>query len=113
MNEIPKNSPSIPQQTAKIEPVKSEAVQEELAPQQPEVQTKEINEIPENPADRTAVKADNLENDLKLFTSNPQLAEKAIEVAELAEKKYAEQGVEHPELKALNVGKAFVEEFQK
>lgn len=114
MNEIPKNTPSIPQQpTTKIEAVKPEAVQEEVAAPKAEVQTKEINEIPENPADRTAVKADNLENDLKVFSQNPELAQKALDVAELAEKRYAEAGVENPELKALNVGKAFVEEFQK
>ena len=56
---------------------------------------------------------DNLENDLKIFAANPDLAQKALEVAELAEKRYAAAGVEQPELKALAVGKTFVEEFQK
>lgn len=114
MNEIPKNAqgPSIPQPTSKIEQVKSEAV--EAQTQKPvDVQPKEINEIPENPADRSAVKVDNLENDLKIFAANPDLAQKALEVAELAEKRYAAAGVEQPELKALAVGKTFVEEFQK
>lgn len=113
MNEIPKNSPSIPQQPQKIEQVKPEAVQEVEAAAVEAPATKEITEIPENPADRSTVKADNLENDLKVFTSNPELAAKALDVAELAEKRYQEAGVENPELKALNVGKAFVEEFQK
>lgn len=116
MNEIPKNSPSIPQQPQqpqKIEPVKQDAVQEEQTVAEIKPATKEINEIPENPADRTIPKADNLENDLKVFTSNPELAQKALEVAELAEKRYEAAGVENPELKALNVGKAFIEEFQK
>jgi len=114
MNEIPKNSPSIPQQPQKVEQVKAETVQEQQ-PVAPENQTttKEITEIPENPADRTILKADNLENDLKVFTSNPELAEKALEISELAEKRYEAAGVENPQLKALNVGKAFVEEFQK
>lgn len=112
MNDIPKNGPSIPQQTTKIEQVKSEAVDTQT--QKPmDVQPKEIKEILENPADRSAVKVDNLENDLKIFASNPELAQKALEVAELAEKRYADAGVEQPELKALTVGKAFVEEFQK
>ncbi len=119
MNEIPKNSqsPIIPQQTQtqvqKTEQVKSDAVQDNQNPQQVDVQTKEINEIPDNPADRSAVKVDNLENDIKVFASNPELAKRALEVAELAEKKYAEAGIENPELKALAVSKAFVEEFQK
>lgn len=112
MNDIPKNGPSIPQQTTKIEQVKPEAVDTQT--QKPmDVQPKEIKEILENPADRSAVKVDNLENDLKIFASNSELAQKALEVAELAEKRYADAGVEQPELKALTVGKAFVEEFQK
>ena len=59
------------------------------------------------------MKVDNLENDLKIFAANPELAQKALEVAEVAEKRYAEAGIEQPELKALAVGKAFVDEFQK
>lgn len=112
MNEIPKNSSSIPQQTQKIEQVKSEPVKE-LPGSVTETSTKEITEIPENPADRSAVKVDNLENDMKIFASNPELAQKAMEVAKLAEQKYKASGVEQPELKALAVGKAFVDEFQK
>lgn len=112
MNEISKNTPSIPQQTQKVEQVKLETVQE-TAPQVEEAQAKEIKEIHENPADRSVIKADNLENDIKVFVQNPELAEKALEIAELAEKKYADAGIEDASLKALSVGKAFVEEFQK
>lgn len=111
MTEIPKNTPSIPQQPQKVEQiVKTDNVQE--VAQQPVAETKEIKEIPENPADRSAVKVDNLENDIKVFVSNPELAAKALEVAELAEKRYAEAGIENAEVKALAVSKAFVEEFQ-
>ena len=114
MNEIPKNPASIAQQPQKVEQVKTEPVQEPVAEQiVAETPAKEITEIPDNPADRSSVKVDNLENDLKVFTSNPELAQKALEVAQLAEKRYADAGVQDAELKALNVGKAFVEEFQK
>lgn len=115
MTEIPKNpTTSIPQQPQKVEQIKPEVVEEQAQEQAVvEQQTKEITEIQENPADRSAVKVDNLENDIKVFTSNPELAQKALEVAELAEKRYEEAGVENPELKALNVSKAFIEEFQK
>ena len=117
MNEIPKNpqGSSIPQQpqTSKIEQVKTEAVQDTTQPSTSEVQAKEIKEIPEYPADRSTVQVDNLENDIKVFVSNPELAAKALEIAELAEKRYEDAGVKDPELKALAVGKAFVEEFQK
>ena len=113
MTEIQPNQPSIPQQPQKIEQVKTDVVPEpQTVPV--EAQVKEINEIPENPADRSTVKpADNLEADMKVFTENPELAKKALEVTELAEKRYTEAGVKDAELKALNVGKAFVEEFQK
>ena len=119
MNEISKNAqgPSIPQQAQaqvqKTEQVKVDTVQDNQNSQPADVQTKEIKAIPDNPADRSAVKVDNLENDIKVFAANPELAKRALDVAELAEKRYAEAGVENPELKALAVGKAFVEEFQK
>lgn len=112
MNEIPKNTPNIPQQTQKVEQVKTESVQE-TAPQVSEVQTKEITEIPENPANRAGITTDNLENDIKVFAQNPELATKALEVAELAEKRYSEAGIKDAQLKALSVSRAFVEEFQK
>ncbi len=112
MNEIPKNTPSLAQQPQKVEQVKTETIQETAA-QIEEAKSKEIKEIPENPADRSVVKADNLENDIKVFAQNPELAAKALEVAELAEKKYAAAGMEDASLKALAVSKAFVEEFQK
>ena len=116
MNEIPKNAqgPSIPQQAQaqvqKTEQVKTETVQDVQTAQQPEVQAKEIKDIPDNPADRSAVK---IENDIKIFAANPELAKQALDIAELAEKKYEAAGIEHPELKALAVSRAFVEEFQK
>lgn len=119
MNEISKNAqgPSIPQQTQaqvqKTEQVKSDTIQDVQSVQQQDVQAKEINDIPDNPADRSAVKIDNLENDIKIFAANPELAKQALDIAELAEKKYEAAGIEHPELKALAVSKAFVEEFQK
>lgn len=112
MNEIPKNISNIPQQPQKIDQVKSETVQEPVQPVV-ENQTKEIKEIPENPADRSSVKVDNLENDMKVFASNPELAAKAMDVAQLAEQRYAASGDENPELKSLAVSKAFVDEFQR
>jgi hypothetical protein len=113
MNEIPKNTPNIPQQSQKIELVRNDAVQE-IAPQPAETQqAKEITEIPENPANRAGIRADNLENDIKAFVQNPELAQKALEIGELAEKKYADAGMDDASLRALAVSRAFVDEFQK
>lgn len=112
MNEIPKNNPAIPQQIQKVESVKTESIQD-MSEQAAETVQKEIKEIVENPADRATIKHDNLENDIKIFVANPKLAERALEVAKLAEKRYAEAGIENPEMKALAVSRAFVTEFQK
>ena len=114
MTEIQPNQPGIPQQPQKIEQVKTDVQEPQVQAVVDNTPSKEITEIPENPADRSTVKpADNLEADMKIFTENPELAKKALEVAELAEKRYKDAGVQDAELKALNVGKAFVEEFQK
>ena len=119
MTEISKNPLNIPQSTQQAQPAKTEQVKSDAPAEMPQpvpAETsakKEINEIPENPADRSTVKVDNLENDIKVFAANPELAEKALEIAELAEKRYEDAGLDNPELKALAVGKAFVEEFQK
>ena len=115
MTEISKNPLNIPQstQTQKTEQVKNDVPADVAQPEAADAPKKEIKEIPENPADRSTVKVDNLENDIKVFVSNPELAEKALEIAELAEKRYEDAGLDDPELRALAVGKAFVEEFQK
>lgn len=118
MTEIPKNLTSIPQQpqqSQKVEQVKAleNSADEQTAEVSEPQTTKEITEIKENPADRSGIKVDNIENDIKIYASNPELAEKALEVIELAEKRYEAAGVEDAELKALNVGKAFIDEFQK
>ena len=118
MNEIPKNAPtgipSQPQQSPKIDAVAHEAVSEQVSETtQDQVPFKGINEIPDNPADRSRVKADNLESDLRVFSNNPVLVQKALAVSDAAEKRYSNSGVADPAFKGLAVGKAFVDEFQK
>ena len=118
MTEISNNITGItqqPQQTVKTELVKSAetVAEQEIAPTE-QAQVTEINEIPDNPADRSTVKpADNIENDIRIFSENEDLAKQALEISELAEKRYTEAGIQDAELKALAVGKAFVDEFQK
>ncbi len=45
--------------------------------------------------------------------NNPQLCEQAMEIGELAESRLAAEGDEEAALKALNVEKAFADEFAK
>lgn len=57
--------------------------------------------------------AGNINADVQQFMNNPQLCEQAMEIGDLAESKYAQQGDSEAALKALNVAKAFTEEFAK
>lgn len=114
MNEIQKTTPGVGQQTSpQIEPVKTEVPQEVQAPvAETAPQEKEIKEIPDNVADRSVVKPDNLETDLQTLTDNPQLVEAAMAVGDLAAKKYAEAGAQNPEEMGTQVAVAFVKEFK-
>ncbi len=56
---------------------------------------------------------DSLENDLKTLLDNPELVKKSLAIGEKAEEIYKAEGVEDPHLKALNVAKAFADEFAK
>ena len=58
-------------------------------------------------------RAGNIEDDLKQFVQNPQLCKQAMEVGDLAQKKYEAKGDAEAPLKALNVSKAFTDEFAK
>lgn len=113
MNEIQKTTPGVAQQPQQIEQVKTEVPQEVQAPVAETVQPeKEIKEIPDNPADRSVVKPDNLETDLQTLTDNPQLVEAAMAVGDLAAKKYTEAGAQNPEEMGTQVAVAFVKEFK-
>ena len=56
---------------------------------------------------------DSLENDLKTLLDNPELVKKSLVIGEKAEAIYKADGVEDAHLKALNVAKAFADEFAK
>lgn len=56
---------------------------------------------------------DSLENDLKTLLENPELVKKSLAIGEKAEEIYKAEGVADPHLKALNVAKAFADEFAK
>ena len=74
--------------------------------------TKKIGGIP-TALDARLLQDKAFTDELLALSKDKNLAQKALEIADAAEKRYVEAGVADPELKALNVGKAFVEEFQK
>ena len=115
MNEIQKTTPGVGQQTSpQIEPVKQETSKEVQTPvAETTPPQKEINEIPDDPANRSVVKTDNLEADVDRVVKDPKLAEAAMAVGELAAKSYAEAGVKNPEEKGAQVAAAFMDEFGK
>ena len=57
--------------------------------------------------------AGNINADVQQFMNNPQLCEQAMEIGDLAESRYEAQGDSEAPLKALNVEKAFLDEFAK
>ena len=57
--------------------------------------------------------AGNIDDDVQQFMKNPQLCEQAMKVGDLAEQNLTAQGDPEAVLKALNVSKAYTEEFAK
>lgn len=57
--------------------------------------------------------AGNINADVQQFMNNPVLCQQAMEIGDLAESKYQAQGDSEAPLKALNVEKAFLDEFAK
>ena len=55
----------------------------------------------------------NINADVQQFMNNPVLCQQAMEIGDLAESKYQAQGDSEAPLKALNVEKAFLDEFAK
>jgi len=55
--------------------------------------------------------AGNINADLQQFMNNPSLCQQAMEVGELAENRLAQAGDSEAALKALNIEKAFADEF--
>ena len=97
---------------------KETKVVENVAPQSQE-QTKEMTQkdlgnVPAAAIGQSqVVAADSLENDLKLLLENPALVKKSLTIGEKAEEIFKSEGVEDAHLKALNVAKAFADEFAK
>lgn len=57
--------------------------------------------------------AGNVNADVQQFMNNPELCQQAMEIGEMAEARYEAQGDNEAALKALNVEKAFADEFAK
>ncbi len=55
----------------------------------------------------------NINADVQQFMNNPELCQQAMEIGEMAEARYEAQGDNEAALKALNVEKAFADEFAK
>ena len=55
----------------------------------------------------------NIGDDVENFCTNPSICKAAMEIGDIAETLYEKEGDEEASLKALNVAKAFSDEFAK
>lgn len=79
-----------------------------------EMTQKDLGNVPAAAIGQSQVQVippDSLEEDLKTFAANPELVKKSLAVGEKAEENFKKLGIEEANLKALNVEKAFIEEF--
>lgn len=115
MTEInPNLKPVQPQVKVNAEQTPTEVPVEETDVKVSEQQMDErsLDKMPQATIGKSQVrKAETIEDDLKQFTQNPEACQKAMEVGEQAQKNLEAKGDEEAALKALNVEKAYVEEF--
>ena len=99
---------------------RNETKQKENTVQQPieqpvkEMTQKDLGNVPAAAIGQSQVQVippDSLGEDLKTFAANPELVRKSLAVGEKAEENFKKRGVEEANLKALNVEKAFTDEF--
>lgn len=107
-----------------LNPVQQMKATSESAPNQPtqsdvKVSEQQMNEyslanMPQASIGQSQVHfAGNINADVQQFMNNPQLCSQAMEIGAMAENNYNAQGDAEAALKALNVEKAFADEFAK
>ncbi len=104
-----------------VQPLKAtnEPVPAPPAPTDVKVSEQQMNEyslanMPQAAIGQSQVRfAGNINADVQEFMKNPELCAQAMEIGDLAESRYEAQGDSEAALKALNVSKAFTDEFAK
>ena len=115
MTEInPNLNPVQQQMKATSEPATSQPAQSDVKVSEQQMNEYSLANMPQAAIGQSQVRfAGNINADVQEFMNNPQLCAQAMEIGDIAENNYAAQGDAEAPLKALNVAKAFTEEFAK
>ncbi len=114
MTEINPNLNPVQQLKAANEPTANQAAQTDVKVSEQQMNEYSLANMPQASIGQSQVRfAGNINEDVQQFMNNPQLCQQAMEIGELAENNYEAQGDGEAALKALNVEKAFLDEFAK
>jgi hypothetical protein len=114
MTEINPNLNPVQQLKASNEAPASQTAQSDVKVSEQQMNEYSLANMPQATIGQSQVHfAGNINADVQQFMNNPQLCAKAMEIGEMAESSYAAQGDAEAALKALNVEKAFADEFAK
>ena len=115
MTEInPQNGLPVQSSITRKETTQKENTQQPIEHPVKEMTQKDLGNVPAAAVGLSQVQVippDSLEEDLKTFAANSELVRKSLAVGEKAEENFKTRGIEEANLKALNVEKAFIEEF--
>lgn len=115
MTEINPNSLNpIPQVKAASEITNTPTSPDETTDAKQQMNEYSLSKMPQAAIGQSQVRFEgNINDDVERFTTNPALCSAAMEIGDIAQALYEKEGDEQAPLKALNVAKAFSDEFAK
>ena len=114
MTEINPNLNPVQQTLKANEPVSNASAPSDVQVSETQMTEKSLANMPQAAIGQSQVHFEgNVDADVQQFVNNPELCAKAMEVGDAAEKLYEAEGDENAPVKALNVTKAFADEFSK
>ena len=114
MTEINPNLNHIPQLKAAPETTGGTTTPEEAPEAKKQMNEYSLANMPQAALGQSQVRFEgNINDDIEKFCENPGLCKSAMDIGDIAQKLYEEEKDEQAALKALNVSKAFSDEFAK
>ena len=114
MTEINPNLNHIPQIKAAPETTGTPSTNEETTEAKQQMNEYSLSKMPQATIGQSQVRFEgNVNDDVEKFTQNPSLCKAAMDVGDVAENLLKNEGDDEAPLKALNVAKAFSDEFAK
>ncbi|MCM1010450.1 MAG: hypothetical protein NC390_06200 [Fusobacterium sp.] len=114
MTEINPNLKPVQPLKASNEPAQNPTSPTDVKISQQQMDERSLANMPQAAIGQSQVHfAGNINADVQQFMNNPELCQQAMEIGEMAEARYEAEGDTEAALKALNVEKAFADEFAK